>query len=94
MTGLVEVLLLVLTGQHIRRAVGLVSWSVSKLARKAEPIADNAIANIAIATLTLTRLVGGDEVGVVDRGQRLHVLHQRLQLLLQPEVEHLQGSDN
>ena len=53
------------------------------------------MASIAIATLTLplplTRLVGGDEVGVVDRGQRLHVLHQRLQLLLQPEVEHLQG---
>ena len=53
------------------------------------------MASIAIATLTLplplTRLVGGDEVGVVDRGQRLHVLHQWLQLLLQPEVEHLQG---
>mmetsp|Transcript_10260 Transcript_10260/g.24112 ORF Transcript_10260/g.24112 Transcript_10260/m.24112 type:complete len:461 (+) Transcript_10260:306-1688(+) len=59
LADLVEVLLLVLAGQHVGRAVGL---------------------------------VGGDEVGVVDRGQRLHVLHQWLQLLLQPEVEHLRAA--
>lgn len=36
-------------------------------------------------------LVGGDEGGVVDAGQRDHVAHQRHKLLLQLKVHHLRA---